>query len=109
MFLLIQISGKEVFMFKPELADADDDEADDDPNLYKRATDEVSFSGHLFNSKDLFISFEIPSLSSWVNFGPNYLVQLSEQPGRLIKSRNSFMSIQKRGKNFYELEFSFCI
>jgi len=31
---MMKVSGKEVFMFKPELADADDDEADDD--VYKR-------------------------------------------------------------------------
>lgn len=31
---LMKISGKEVFLFKPEMADADDDEADDD--VYKR-------------------------------------------------------------------------
>lgn len=31
---MMKISGKEVFLFKPEMADADDDEADDD--VYKR-------------------------------------------------------------------------
>ncbi|XP_057304478.1 zinc finger CCCH domain-containing protein 15-like [Hydractinia symbiolongicarpus] len=33
---MLKISGKEVFLFKPELADADDDEADDDYSLYIR-------------------------------------------------------------------------
>lgn len=32
----LQISGKEVFLFKPEMADADDDEADDDLSMYRR-------------------------------------------------------------------------
>ena len=50
-------------MFKQELADADDDEADDDPNLYKRVTDEVSFCRHLFNSREPFISFEMSFMS----------------------------------------------
>lgn len=31
---MLKVSGKEVFLFKPELADADDDEADDD--VYRR-------------------------------------------------------------------------
>ena len=57
-------------MFKPELADADDDEADDDPNLYKRAADEVSFCRHFINLKEPFISFEILSLSPWIISGP---------------------------------------
>lgn len=34
--LLSKISGKEVFLFKPEMADADDDEADDDVSMYRR-------------------------------------------------------------------------
>jgi len=34
--LLSKISGKEVFLFKPEMADADDDEADDDFSMYMR-------------------------------------------------------------------------
>lgn len=34
--LLSKISGKEVFLFKPEMADADDDEADDDLSMYRR-------------------------------------------------------------------------
>ena len=54
-------------MFKPELADADDDEADDDTNLYKRVTDEVSFCRQLFNSREPFISFEM-SFMSWITF-----------------------------------------
>jgi len=37
---LMKISGKEVFLFKPELADADDDEADDDIYNYERDGDE---------------------------------------------------------------------
>ncbi len=32
------MSGRELFLFKPELAGDDDDEAADDPNLYKKAT-----------------------------------------------------------------------
>jgi len=35
---MMKISGKEVFMFKPELADADDDEADDE--VYKREVED---------------------------------------------------------------------
>lgn len=35
-----KVSGREVFMFKPELADADDDEAGDDPNMYRREQEE---------------------------------------------------------------------
>merc|ERR1712212_490186 len=35
---MMKISGKEVFLFKPELADADDDEADDE--VYNREIDE---------------------------------------------------------------------
>jgi len=35
---LLKISGKEVFLFKPELADADDDEADDE--IYKKEIEE---------------------------------------------------------------------
>jgi len=35
---MMKISGKEVFLFKPELADADDDEADDE--VYNREVDE---------------------------------------------------------------------
>jgi len=34
---MMKISGKEVFLFKPELADADDDEADDE--IYRRPDD----------------------------------------------------------------------
>ncbi|XP_047137743.1 zinc finger CCCH domain-containing protein 15 isoform X1 [Hydra vulgaris] len=34
---IVKVSGKEVFMFKPELADADDEEADD--NIYQREQD----------------------------------------------------------------------
>jgi len=37
--LLSKISGKEVFLFKPEMADADDDEADDDFSMYRREED----------------------------------------------------------------------
>ena len=38
------MSGREVFLFKPELveADADDDEATEDMSIYRRADDEVS-------------------------------------------------------------------
>ena len=37
----IQVSGREVFMFKPELveADADDDEATEDISIYRRVDD----------------------------------------------------------------------
>merc|ERR1712168_1611301 len=35
---MMKISGKEVFLFKPELADADDEEADDD--VYRRKKEE---------------------------------------------------------------------
>ena len=38
------MSGREVFLFKPELveADADDDEATEDMSIYRRADDGVS-------------------------------------------------------------------
>eukprot|EP00794_Sanderia_malayensis_P017356 gene17356-19090_t len=35
-----KVSGRELFLFKPELADDDDEEAADDPNLYKREVEE---------------------------------------------------------------------
>jgi len=38
--IMSKISGKEVFLFKPELADADDDEADDDMSMYRRHNQE---------------------------------------------------------------------
>lgn len=38
--LISKISGKEVFLFKPEMADADDDEADDDFSMYRRRDNE---------------------------------------------------------------------
>jgi len=37
---LLKISGKEVFLFKPELADADDEEADDEVYNYRNEEDE---------------------------------------------------------------------
>jgi len=37
---LLKISGKEVFLFKPELADADDDEADDEIYNYEKNPEE---------------------------------------------------------------------
>jgi len=37
---LLKISGKEVFLFKPELADADDDEADDEIYNYEKNAEE---------------------------------------------------------------------
>jgi len=35
-----KVSGRELFLFKPELAEDDDEEATDDPNLYKRENEE---------------------------------------------------------------------
>lgn len=43
--IISKISGKEVFLFKPELADADDDEADDDMSLYKRSDENEEDGG----------------------------------------------------------------
>jgi len=40
--MLSKISGKEVFLFKPEMADADDDEADDDVNMYRREDEDIT-------------------------------------------------------------------
>ena len=85
-------------MFKPELADADDDEADDDPNLYKRVTDEVSFCRHLFNSREPFISFEM-SFMSWINFYP--VTAVFQLTCKILKSSEIPLRVCKSEENLF--------